>query len=101
MACYLFHLILNPVQILCLVCVHLVSRQSLYSVCQLLLSVCEQKFRVKNVKGETNVGKETHIPYISHKAIINVPSQNPCNSDMGDMEGPCFSAAGPEVLWVV
>lgn len=56
---------------------------------------------MKNVKGETNVGKESHIPYISHKAIINVPSQNPYSTDMGDVEGPSFSAAGPEVLWVI
>lgn len=35
---YLFQLILNRVQVLCLVSAHLVSKQSLCSVCQLLLS---------------------------------------------------------------
>lgn len=33
----------------------------------------EPKFRVKNVKGENDVRKQTHIPYISHQVIINVP----------------------------
>lgn len=37
----------------------------------------EQKFRVKNVKGKTDVRKQTYIPYISHQVIINVPSYHP------------------------
>lgn len=32
---------------------------------------------VKNVKGERDVRKHTRIPYISHRVVINAPSQGP------------------------
>lgn len=98
---YSFHLILNPVQLLCLVSSDFVSLYSpMCHVCQLLLSaeLCfnvEQKFRVKNEQGET------HIPYISHWVIINVPSHYIYSSDRDDVEGPWSSATGSEsLLWV-
>lgn len=40
----------------------------------------EHKFKMKNVKGESDVKKQTHIPYISRQVIINVPY----STDMGE-----------------
>lgn len=101
MTWYSFHLILNPVQLLCLVSTDSVRLYSpVCHVCQRLLSAglcfnAEQEFRVKSVQGKI------HIPYISHWVIINVPSHNVYSSDTDDVESPESPLQAPSLCYAL